>query len=389
MTITLKCDWCGKDFERAHNKGPIPRFCSRGHRQRSYEARTVGVQFSKALSDVPALLLRYPNLPTNFRSLTVKAYEGDLRMNAAMGGIPEFTQAATIMAKAASAHFDAARGIDISRVSAMTRSMDVSAVHSATKIVNAVWMDLERTAKINDAFAKSFPAPEHLSKLMAYANPLISVAQSTLGNKLRANSLLVDQMVAAAHTDKLLRAATLAVGSMRTDLDRAYKVNSSLMMTVAAGVDMKRLTDEVVGNFNFGKITAATMSGEQFQTQLSRSFVHSIIEDYRPELHETTFSEAVVPTEEVDRTIGSSVLPVFPELDELEIGVDAWTGVITVVCVLSPILLATCWTQTKESLDTAYLFWEYAGWLMQHWPGMTTLLALLAVRNEIRNDSLD
>ena len=97
----------------------------------------------------------------------------------------------------------------------------------------------------------------------------------------------------------------------------------------------------------------------------------------------------MVPTEEVDRTIGSSVLPVFPELDELEIGVDAWTGVITVVCVLSPILLATCWTQTKESLDTAYLFWEYAGWLMQHWPGMTTLLALLAVKNEIRNDSLD
>ena len=33
------CEWCGEQFERSHDRGPAPRFCSNAHRQRAYEAR--------------------------------------------------------------------------------------------------------------------------------------------------------------------------------------------------------------------------------------------------------------------------------------------------------------------------------------------------------------
>lgn len=35
------CEWCGVRFTRPHDKGPAPRYCSPGHRQRAYEARRV------------------------------------------------------------------------------------------------------------------------------------------------------------------------------------------------------------------------------------------------------------------------------------------------------------------------------------------------------------
>ena len=36
---SLNCEWCGRPFERPHSRGPVPRFCSRSHRQRAYEGR--------------------------------------------------------------------------------------------------------------------------------------------------------------------------------------------------------------------------------------------------------------------------------------------------------------------------------------------------------------
>lgn len=36
----LTCEWCGVDFERPGRRGPPPKYCSRGHRQRAYEKRT-------------------------------------------------------------------------------------------------------------------------------------------------------------------------------------------------------------------------------------------------------------------------------------------------------------------------------------------------------------
>lgn len=37
----LICDWCGEVFERPHQRGPTPRYCSASHRQRAYEQRRV------------------------------------------------------------------------------------------------------------------------------------------------------------------------------------------------------------------------------------------------------------------------------------------------------------------------------------------------------------
>ena len=35
----LICKWCGKEFERTNNRGPIPKYCKQSHRQRAYEKR--------------------------------------------------------------------------------------------------------------------------------------------------------------------------------------------------------------------------------------------------------------------------------------------------------------------------------------------------------------
>jgi hypothetical protein len=37
----LVCQYCGSTFGRAHNAGPIPRYCSAAHRQRAHEARRI------------------------------------------------------------------------------------------------------------------------------------------------------------------------------------------------------------------------------------------------------------------------------------------------------------------------------------------------------------
>jgi hypothetical protein len=35
----LRCEWCGREFEAPHVKGPKPKFCRRSHRQRAHEER--------------------------------------------------------------------------------------------------------------------------------------------------------------------------------------------------------------------------------------------------------------------------------------------------------------------------------------------------------------
>jgi hypothetical protein len=37
--VTIVCAWCGRKFERKNPKGPIPRYCRQGCRQRAYEDR--------------------------------------------------------------------------------------------------------------------------------------------------------------------------------------------------------------------------------------------------------------------------------------------------------------------------------------------------------------
>ena len=33
----ITCIFCDKSFNRLHSKGPVPKYCSAGHRQRAYE----------------------------------------------------------------------------------------------------------------------------------------------------------------------------------------------------------------------------------------------------------------------------------------------------------------------------------------------------------------
>jgi hypothetical protein len=42
MNNELTCEWCGKQFLRAKSRGPIPKYCSMGHRQRASEVRRTG-----------------------------------------------------------------------------------------------------------------------------------------------------------------------------------------------------------------------------------------------------------------------------------------------------------------------------------------------------------
>lgn len=35
----LVCEWCGVEFVRRGQRGPVPRYCKDSHRQRAYEAR--------------------------------------------------------------------------------------------------------------------------------------------------------------------------------------------------------------------------------------------------------------------------------------------------------------------------------------------------------------
>lgn len=54
VTVTssesLRCEWCGSRFERPHTSGPAPRYCSRAHRQRAYEARRQAKATAQAVS---------------------------------------------------------------------------------------------------------------------------------------------------------------------------------------------------------------------------------------------------------------------------------------------------------------------------------------------------
>src|SRR6516162_7443807 len=39
MNANLRCEWCQKSFARPATRGPVPRYCSAGHRQAAYIAR--------------------------------------------------------------------------------------------------------------------------------------------------------------------------------------------------------------------------------------------------------------------------------------------------------------------------------------------------------------
>lgn len=39
MAEVRRCEWCGREFTPPHSRGPKPKFCSAGHRQRAFLAR--------------------------------------------------------------------------------------------------------------------------------------------------------------------------------------------------------------------------------------------------------------------------------------------------------------------------------------------------------------
>jgi len=121
---------------------------------------------------------------------------------------------------------------------------------------------------------------------------------------------------------------------------------------------MKRLTDEVVGNFNFGKITAQRCLANISDSTFSK-LCGFIIEDFRPELHETHSQKRWFNRRSRSNNWIVGVASFFQNLTELEIVSTPGRGD-QVVCVLSPILLATCWTD-KGVARHCVLILEYAG----------------------------
>ena len=55
VTNALTCQWCGRTFRRSSTRGPVPRFCSRSHRQRAYEARRTVAVLAGQLGEVDKL----------------------------------------------------------------------------------------------------------------------------------------------------------------------------------------------------------------------------------------------------------------------------------------------------------------------------------------------
>ncbi|GIU93398.1 MAG: hypothetical protein KatS3mg011_2304 [Acidimicrobiia bacterium] len=52
MTELTRCTWCGKSFPRGKGPGRPPLYCRRSHRQRAYEARTLGRVHALGSDDV-------------------------------------------------------------------------------------------------------------------------------------------------------------------------------------------------------------------------------------------------------------------------------------------------------------------------------------------------
>jgi len=48
---TLHCWWCGVAFAQPNARGPVPRYCCKGHRQRAYEERVVQRRIDAALEE--------------------------------------------------------------------------------------------------------------------------------------------------------------------------------------------------------------------------------------------------------------------------------------------------------------------------------------------------
>src|SRR5205814_2019441 len=48
------CSWCGQRFERAHGRGPRPKYCCPAHRQRAHQARRRGAG-TEAAADTAGL----------------------------------------------------------------------------------------------------------------------------------------------------------------------------------------------------------------------------------------------------------------------------------------------------------------------------------------------
>lgn len=62
----LVCEWCEEPFQRASDKGPVPRFCSAAHRQAAHrdpggkQPKAAGPVERKVRADVDALLTAHP-----------------------------------------------------------------------------------------------------------------------------------------------------------------------------------------------------------------------------------------------------------------------------------------------------------------------------------------
>ncbi len=51
----FKCEYCNKEFNRVNSKGPKPKYCSVGHRQRAFEVRRLS-NYKSLLNDIVLLL---------------------------------------------------------------------------------------------------------------------------------------------------------------------------------------------------------------------------------------------------------------------------------------------------------------------------------------------
>jgi hypothetical protein len=49
----LSCEWCGRTFDRPAKRGPAPKYCSVGHRQRAYEKRYYERTYALQPGDIP------------------------------------------------------------------------------------------------------------------------------------------------------------------------------------------------------------------------------------------------------------------------------------------------------------------------------------------------
>ena len=67
----LICGWCGQEFVREGSRGPDPKYCSDGHKQRAYEARRASIPAAGPEHDVWVAAIDIAvTAPTRLRNTT-------------------------------------------------------------------------------------------------------------------------------------------------------------------------------------------------------------------------------------------------------------------------------------------------------------------------------